>query len=92
VNQAGEQDGCESLGARPGSVFSDDQEQIEGPYRSSSGTLPKGGKREQGHGRFMYSRTVKFVLPFEYQFFRPRVITLSVITSRRTANDLVPCA
>jgi hypothetical protein len=47
VNQAGEQDGCESLGARPGSVFSDDQEQIEGPYRSSSGTLPKGGKENK---------------------------------------------
>jgi hypothetical protein len=65
---------------------------LKGHIGPAQGLSQKGEKREQGHGRFMYSRTVKFVLPFEYQLFRPRVITLSVITSRRTANDLVPCA
>ena len=56
------------------------------------GPAPKGGEKEnKDTDVFMYSRTVKFVLPFEYQLFRPSVITLSVIISRRTANDLVPC-
>jgi len=54
------------------------------------GTLPRGEKKHGDTDDLCIVKTVKFVLPFECQPFRPSVIILSVIISRRTANDLVP--
>ena len=65
---------------------------LKGHIGPAQGLSQRERKENKDTDVFMYSRTVKFVLPFEYQLFRPSVITLSVITSRRTANDLVPSA
>jgi len=55
------------------------------------GTLPRGERKStEDTDDLCIVKTVKFVLPFECQPFRPSVIILSVIISRRTANDLVP--